>query len=716
MDPMASRPDDAFLDVSGILEPTSIAVIGASERPGNLGGDTVRRLVKFGFPGPVWPVSRTAAPVAGLPGFPAIAEVPGVPHLAVLAVPAEALLDAVRECARAGIRYGVAYAGGLGEAGGAGAELQRTLVALCRETGFTLCGPNCVGVINATLPATPTFSTALLEMDALRAGGISIVAQSGGIGTTAFSLIQQAGFGCRHMISSGNEAVVGYADYLYALARDPGTHVIAGYLEGTADTRKLVRALEEARDRRKPVVLIKAGATSASARAAQAHTGALVGEDRVVDAVLRELGVIRVYSIEELVDVSLLLVGNRARAPAGRGVGVVTFGGGNGVLAVDQCAQFGLGTPALSAACVERLRPLLISVATAANPLDLTPTTAFRAESLALLPQALDAVAAEPEIHTILVIAGSLAAKGAEISAVMEGFASRAQKPVCVSWPSPPLGIPERLAAAGIYSFLDPVRGVQAIARLAAQGEAAARRPPRSRETGAGLTAFDWRAHVPDPPGHLVVPEDRCHRILEAAGLSVAAARLVQDAPAAVAAAEALGFPVVLKGISPSVTHRAAAGLLAVDLRTATEVTAAWRRLEARAREIGAALDGVYVQKMHRGGTELLLAAFRDPMFGVMVSCGSGGGLTELIDDVVTERAPVDHRLAASMLDRLRIRRYARDDRGPLPAEPVAAFLARFSELALTAPWRRFVFEVNPVKWTRDAVVAVDGLLIIDAD
>ena len=328
MDPRTSRAAAAFLDVSGILEPTSVAVIGASERPGNLGGDTVRRLVKFGFPGPVWPVNRSGAGVAGLPAFPAVGVLPGVPHLAVLAVPAEALLDAVRECAAAGVRYGVAYAGGLGEAGGAGAELQRALVALCRETGFILCGPNCVGVINATLPATPTFSTALLEIDALRPGGISIVAQSGGIATSALSLIQQAGFGCRHMISSGNEAVVGYPDYLHALARDEGTHVIAGYLEGTADNAKLVRALEEARRRRKPVVLIKAGATSASARAAQAHTGALVGEERVVDAVLRELGVIRVYSIEELVDVALLLEGNRNRLPGGPGVGIVTFGGG----------------------------------------------------------------------------------------------------------------------------------------------------------------------------------------------------------------------------------------------------------------------------------------------------------------------------------------------------------------------------------------------------
>ena len=257
---------------------------------------------------------------------------------------------------------------------------------------------------------------------------------------------------------------------------------------------------------------------------------------------------------------------------------------------------------------------------------------------------------------------------------------------------------------------------MQAIARLAAPGDAAARPPRPKGPREGGLTAFDWAAHVSRPSGHLVVPEDGCHRILAAAGLPVAAARLVQDEGAARAAADALGFPVVLKGISPSVTHRAAAGLLAVDLRSGAEVAAACGRLQARAREIGAQLDGIYVQRMHRGGTELLLAAFRDPMFGVMVSCGSGGALTELIDDVVTERAPVDGRGAVAMLDRLRIRRYAVDGQGPLDAGPAADFIARFSELALTAPWRRFILEVNPLKWTRDAVVAVDGLLIIDAD
>jgi acetate---CoA ligase (ADP-forming) len=710
MDPTRSRPSSPFVDVSGILEPASIAVVGASERPGNLGGDTVRRLVKFGFPGPVWPVGRTAGPVAGLPSFPSVAALPAVPTLAVLAVPVEALLDAVRECAARGIRSAIAYAGGLAEAGGTGVERQRELVSLCRETGFTLCGPNCVGVINATVPAPATFSTALLEMESLRPGTISMVSQSGGIGTTVFSLVQQAGFGFRHMISSGNEAVVGFADYLYALARDEGTRIIAGYLEGTPDGDKLVAALEEARLRDKPVVLIKAGATGASARAAQAHTGALVGEDRVVDAVLREMGVIRVLSMEELVDQVLLLVGVGGRRPAGRGVGVVTFGGGNGVLAADQCAADGLATPSLSAACLERLRPLLVSVATAANPLDLTPTTAFRAESLALLPKVLDEVAAEHEIHSLLFIVGSLAARGAEISDVIADFAGRSSKPVCVSWPSPPRGIPERLAARGIYSFLDPARGIRALARLASTTPDV---PPPRQGLGS-LGSFDWAVHVAVGAGPRVVTEDRCHRLLAAAGLPVAAGRLARDSADAVAAAQALGFPVVMKGISPKVTHRAVAGLLAVDVRDREEAAAACRRLEERARQLGIPLDGVYVQTMHPGGTELLLAAFRDPMFGVMVTCGSGGGLTELIDDVVTVRAPLDPERAASLFARLRIRRFAVDSDGPLPVEPVASVLARFSELASTAPWPRFVLEVNPLKWTRAGAVAVDGLLIIE--
>ena len=172
----------------------------------------------------------------------------------------------------------------------------------------------------------------------------------------------------------------------------------------------------------------------------------------------------------------------------------------------------------------------------------------------------------------------------------------------------------------------------------------------------------------------------------------------------------------MLKGVTPRITHRAKAGLVALDLRSEAEVRAAFRRLGARAAELSAPLDGVYVPKLHPRGTELIVTAFRDPMFGVMVSCGSGGVFTELIDDVVTERAPVRAELAAHMLERLRTRRHATDSVGLLPTDPAARFIARFAELALTAPWERFVFEANPVLWSRDDAVALDGLLIVGPD
>ena len=187
---MLSRTGEDFLNVGPILEPGSIVVIGASDQPGNLGGDTVRRLRKFKFPGRVWPISRTAATVADLPCYTHVSKLPETPELAILAIPANALMDAIRECADAGVHYGIAYAGGLAEAGGEGADLQRALTALCREKSFTLCGPNCVGVINATTPVTATFATALYEMDSLRPGVISMVCQSGGIATTSFSMVQ----------------------------------------------------------------------------------------------------------------------------------------------------------------------------------------------------------------------------------------------------------------------------------------------------------------------------------------------------------------------------------------------------------------------------------------------------------------------------------------------------------------------------------------------
>lgn len=698
-----------FPDISGLLAPHSVAVIGASDRPGNLGGDTVHRLVRFGFPGPVFPVNRSREPVAGRTAFATVAELPQAAGLAIFAIPAAGIPAAVRECAAAGIRHGVAYAGGFAEAGPEGAALQRELTEACRETGFLLCGPNCVGIINSDLPVTSTFATALHEVDALKPGVVSMVTQSGGIGTTLFSMAMEAGFGFRHLVSGGNEAVLGFADYLHAFAVDEGTRVIAGYLEGVTDGPRFIAAVAEARRRGKPVVLIKSGSTPDAARAALAHTGSLAGEDRVFDAVLREFGVIRVWSLEELLDVCLYLAGLRpGLMPRGPGIGIVSFGGGHGVLATDQAVREGLAIPTMDAEATRRLRAQLLSVASAANPMDLTPSTAFRPEAFARLPAALDVMANAPGIEQLLFIVSALGSKAQEIGDLAIALQRSAAKPVAVSWSAPPRGVVARLAEAGIYNFIDFARAVRAMARIA----------PPPQQPGPAETpplVLDWPALLPGgaTPG-MVVTEDRCHALLRAAGLPVADGRLVRDAVAAAEAAGAIGLPVALKAISPQVTHRAAAGLLAVGLASAAAVQAAAAHLLERAAARQVELDGLLVQRMERGSAELILAAFRDPVFGPMVSAGAGGGLAELIDDVVIARAPLDAAGAAALIRRLRVARHAREDGAPLDVAPVAAYLAELSRLAAAAPWRRFVLEVNPVKWSATRAVAVDGLLIID--
>ncbi len=369
MPPRPGHRKDPFADVQRLLEPRSIAVIGASDAPGSLGGTVVRFLQRFGYPGPIWPVNPRRDRVAGLPCYPAPQALPEPADLALLAVPAAAVVEVVRACAAAGIGHGIVWAGGFAEIGGEGRARQDALVEVCRETGFRLCGPNCIGIINVHLPMVASFASALLATDRLLPGNISMVSQSGGMATVAQALAQEAGFGFRHVISSGNEAVLTTADFIHALVRDAETKVIAAYVEGVRDPEKLLLALAAAREARKPVIMLKGGSTAASARAALAHTGALAGEERVWDAVLREHAVIRVHSQEELLDVALALSGaDLARLPAGTGVATITYGGGSGVLAADQCARLGLHTPAARAR-----HPRPAAAAGAADRLDHQP-------------------------------------------------------------------------------------------------------------------------------------------------------------------------------------------------------------------------------------------------------------------------------------------------------------------------------------------------------
>lgn len=700
----------ARLSLTGLLTPRAIAIIGASDKPGNLGAGAISHLQRLGYRGGIYPVNPRLENLAGVRCYASVSEVPGPVDLALLAVSGERLLQAVRECAAAGIRAGVAWAGGFAEAGPDGQALQAALVQICREENFSLCGPNCIGIINNHNAMTATFGSSLLGLTSLKPGHISMVSQSGGIASFVHALAEQAGVGFGTMVSTGNEAVLTTADFVEALADDSTTRVICIYLEGLQDGTRFVAALQHARARGKQVVVIKAGATPASASAALAHTGALAGEDRVWDAVLRECGAIRAHSLEELVDIALYLQdGRAANLPQGKGMAVISFGGGGGVLAADQGAAVGMSTPALTAASRTRLLPLVPPIASIANPFDLTPDAYNKPEWFAQFPHAVRVIAADPNVHTLFFQLGAIAHKADAIIDMLIELAGDVDQAICVSWPLPPAIVLKRLPEAGIHVFSDAARGLRVMGKLAGAStyRSAIVAPSDDRRFAA---AWDDMPSA-SGDGEAVVSEDVCHRVMARAGLPIARGTLCIDAHAARIACKDLGFPVAVKGLSGSVSHKAAAGLVVLGVDSTEALDSACAGIEANARKAGATLDGIYVQQMMDGAGELIVSAFRDPVFGVMVSCGAGGAMTEALNDVVLHRAPVDAATAHAMLGQIKVVQRLSSDKPPLPVFPVAEFVANFSQLAAQAPFADFVFEVNPVKWRAGGVVAVDGLL-----
>ena len=699
-----------FGSLTPLLAPRSIAVVGASDREGNLGGRCVGFLRKFGFAGPVWPVNPSRAEVGGLACHPSLAALPGVPDLAILAMPAQGVVALVEEVVAAGIPAALAWAGGFAEGDEAGRALQRRLADTARDGGLSFCGPNCLGIINTGLGVTASFGSMLSELDQLRQGSISIVSQSGGIATMAHAKAEQLGFGFRVTVSCGNEAVLSVADFITALARDPGTRVIAVYCEGVQRPDDFIAALGEARSQGKPVVIMKGGASTAGERAALAHTGRLAGADQIFDAVVREFAAIRVHSLEEMLDVALTLATlEGCRLPQGNTLAITTFGGGSGVLATDQASREGLSVPVLTHATRETLQPLLTPLAALGNPVDLTPQSINDPTWRARLPEALDNIVADPGVESLLFLIGGLGHRSAELADIIEGIRRRSAKPVIPSWLFAPQRAIDDLARRGIFVFPEHARAARAVARLARQVESGRLRLSKV----AVRNDFDW-SPVADGVGARVASEPAVARLLAGAGLAVAEGELAGSPQQAAEIAERLGGRLAAKGISSDVPHRAAAGWVTLGLTTPGAVADADRRYRAAAAERGLSYDGTWVQRMVEGDRELLVTALRDPDFGVVVGVGIGGSLTEIIDDVTFARAPLSVEGAADLLGELRTLRRRPDFLDAGQSKATAAFVARFSELAASAPFERFTLEINPLKVGDTSARAVDGLLVIE--
>ena len=637
--------------LAAVFAPRRVALVGASDRPGSVGRLLWDNLA--GFPGEVLPVGP-AARVGGQVAYPDLRDVPGQVDLAVIATPAATVPGIVRSAAAKGVAAVVVLSAGFAETGGDGAKLQDDAVAAARAGGLRLVGPNCFGVQNADLPLNASIAAGTPR----GGGGVTIVTQSGSYGMAVHALGQDEGLRVAKVFAAGNKADITDAELLAYLRQDPDTSVICLLLESITDARGFF-AEACLTTPHKPVIAVVGGRTSAGQRAAVSHTAALASDDAVRDAALRQAGVVRARTGLQVLDAARAL--SSQPVPRGPRVAVITNSGGTGVELADLLADEGLVVPELSEPLQAGLRAIMPAYASARNPVDMTPawhrfTTVY--------PGAIEMLARSGEVDVIVPVLLQRSAS-AEVAAAVRDAVQRLRAgavpvAVYVCWVAPRSADAQAglLNEAGVPCFSWPERTAQVTGIAVRCGlQLAENGPPRD---GAGALRAPQRTQVrrppsrpparqvpPAAPGGLLSSRD-ARDLLVKAGIMVAETVRCHNASTAAAAADQLGYPVVVKVDHPELTHKSDVGGVRLGLSCEEDV------IEAAAELLGLAPGaGVLVQHQHRG-VELLVGGVRDPEFGAMVVAGLGGVLVEVERDVQLAVAPVDAGQAEAMLRSLR--------------------------------------------------------------
>jgi acetyl coenzyme A synthetase (ADP forming)-like protein len=693
-----------------LLEPRSVAVVGASRHPGAIGRTIVENLAHCGFRGPIYPVNPAADEIAGLRCYPSVSAIGRQVDLVVVAVPAARVEEVVTECAAAGVRGVVVISSGFAEASAEGRVMQERLRRLVRSAGLRLVGPNCMGVLNTdpSISLNATFAPTWPP-----AGNVSILSQSGALG---LAMLEHAGglnIGIAGFVSVGNKADVSGNDFLSYWADDPRTAVIALYLESFGNPRKFARLAPEVA-RRKPIVAVKSGRSAAGTRAASSHSAALASLDVGVDALFAQAGVIRTNTLEELFDVVALL----STQPVAQGprIGVVTNAGGPGILLADACEAQGLSLPALAPETVARLLASLPPQAGLANPVDMIASATPEQFGLAI-----DAVGGDPGVDALVVIYIPLDLQGRDAVAAAIARAAGtvpAHKPIATVFMSTK-GVPAILSSGPrgrIPSYSFPENAAGALAAAQRYGEWC-RRPrgtfvtlDRDRETAIRRRIASIRAAAATS---MWLSMTDVAAILGDAGLRVAPLEETPaDPDAAAVAAGRLGLPVVLKAVAPGLLHKSDVGGVVLDLDSSDAVKRAARRMIERLGETGTELTGFVVQQQVNGGAEALVGMTTDASLGPILVAGLGGVTVELLRDVAFRLTPVSDRDARDMLAGLRTSPLLDGYRGSPPAdrEALVQAILRISALVESVP-ELLELELNPLK----VLPPGQGVVVVDA-
>lgn len=693
-----------------LLRPSAVAVIGASADPRRIGHRPIEFLLRAQGRFEIYPVNPRYESIDGLRCYARMSDVPTPVDVAMVAVPAKSVLEAVEDCITHRVPWVVGFSAGFGETDAAGKRREAQLRALLESArGETrLIGPNCIGVADIGSGFIGSFATAFDEGEAV-AGDVAFASQSGAFGVMVFREAQNSGVPLSRFISTGNEVDFELGEAIELFAHEPGVRVILAYMEGLRKGTRFETAVRAARERGKAVVVLKVGKTEPAAAAASSHTGSMVGSDDVYEAAFAKYGALRASSMDHLLDLAQVLrTGRRAAGPR---LGILTLSGGAGVLMADEAVSAGLRVPRFTGDTLRSMRQAIPEYGSPHNPVDFTAQLINEPRRLA---QCIDVLCGSDQVDLIAVFLGNQARMEGELIKSIQDAARRTAKPVAVTWVGGTGRAGETLRRLGIPAFSDPGRCVRALAGLQQhgrmpQGRRPSSRLPSGRRSRAQLAGHDWRS---------ALCEVDAAELVQRYGIPVTDYAVASSAEQAAALASKHDGPVVMKIVSPDVLHKSDIGGVEIGLEGERAVSDGFLRIlhAVRSRAPSARIEGVAISPVEQGSLELIVGVKQDPVFGSVVMVGAGGIYAEQLHDSARSLAPITRTEARSMLRGLRVWPLLEGARGMprLDVGGVCDLLVKAGRLAIVeGPYLKSL-DMNPVlvRRERQGVVVVDAKIV----
>ncbi|MBN1202405.1 MAG: acetate--CoA ligase family protein [Anaerolineae bacterium] len=678
--------------LNAFFKPKSVAIIGASSKPGKLGYTVVNNVLQSGYKGNIYPINLKSKEICGLKAYPTIGDVPEAIDLGVIVVPAQYVAGVMHECGEKGIRAVVIITAGFREASAEGKQRELELIEIAKQYNIRIIGPNVLGIIDTATPINATFASGTPPR-----GGIAFMSQSGALQTAIldWSLATQD-LAFSKFVSLGNKADISEIDLMQAWADDPESRVILAYIEGVPNGQEFMRVAREV-SRKKPILVLKSGVTASGSRAVSSHTGSLAGSEQAYDAAFYQSGVLRMHSLEELFD-SARAFANQPLLEGDR-IAIVTNAGGPGILATDSLERSGMKLAKMEDATIQKLEEILPEEASTGNPVDVLGDALGERYAAAM-----EVIAADPNVDGLLCIITPQAMTEIEETANAIGqLSKRVGKPILGAFMGEERAQAGEviLASYGVPNYKFPEQAAHAFAAMRDYCDL------RDRD-GAKIVQFDVdKAAVQEvidavrAEGRTSVVEAESLKVAEAYGLRLPKNALAATADEAVKAADAIGYPVVLKIASPDILHKTDAGGVKVGLKHADEVRAAFATIieSAKAYKSDARIWGCLIQEMvSTRGIEVLVGMNRDPQFGPLVTFGLGGILVEVLKDVTFRVAPFGRQDAEAMLGEIRAAAILRGVRGAPPSDRAAIvdILLRVGQLVTDFP-EIAEMDINPL-------------------